>query len=185
MVEHEVAFRSMAPRRRSHLASLAAVLAVVGILSSCGRSTEVDDTTRNAEVYRSVIVDVVDRSGVVFDAVEDLPVLFIEAFDADGIALEVQVQVVSSFLEEYEIRFIDQRDEAVEIDLEGLPVRENSLLIGLGPIVVDGGVDVRGELYLSAEAVSAYRYTLARKNDTWPIVGVPEEVEPEGFVSIS
>jgi hypothetical protein len=164
---------------------LVTALAVVGVLIGCGSSTEVDDTVRDASIYRSVIVDVVGRSGVVLDGVEDMPVLFVESFDADGIALEVQVEVVSSFFEQYEIRFIDRRDEAVDIDLEGLPVRPNSLLIGLGPIVVDGSVDVRGELYLRADVVSAYRYTLARRDETWPIVGVPEEVEPEGFASAS
>ena len=164
---------------------LGAVLLVAGILLGCGSSSEVDDTARNAAIYQSVIVDVVDRSDVVLESVEDLPVLFIDAFDPGGIAIEVQVEIVSSFIDQYEIRFIDDRDEAVDLDLDDLPVRANSLLIGLGPIVLDGTIDVRGELYFSADAVSAYRYTLAGIGDIWPIVGVPEEIEPEGFVPVS
>ena len=175
----------MALPLRTHASRLAAVFAVAGVLIGCVNSTDGDDTARNAAIYRSVIADVVDRSGVVQDDVEDLPVLFIEAFDADGIALEVQVEVVGSFIEQYEIRFIDDRDEAIEVDLAGLPVRANSFLIGLGPIVLDGTVDVRSELYLSTDAVSAFRYTLAGRDDSWPIVGAPEEIEPEGFVSVS
>ena len=144
----------MALRLRTHALRLGALLAVAGVLIGCLNSTDGDDTARNAAVYRSVIADVVDRSGVVLDG-EELPVVFIEAFDADGIALEVQVEVVSSFAEQYEIRFIDHRDEALETDLEDLPVSANSILIGLGPIVLDGTVDVRSELYLSTDVVSA------------------------------
>jgi len=175
----------MALRLRIHASRMAAVVAVAGALIGCVNSTDGDDTARNAAVYRSVIADVVDRSGVALDDVDELPVVFIEAFDADGIALEVQVEVVSSFAEQYEIRFIDDRDEAIATDLDDLPVSANSLLIGLGPIVLDGTVDVRSEVYLSTEAVSAYRYTLAGRDDRWPIVGTPEEIEPEGFVSVS
>ncbi len=69
------------------------------------------------------------------------------------------------------------------MDLAGMPVRANSLLIGLGPIVHDGTIDVRTELYLSMDAVRAYRYTLAGDDDRWATVGAPEEIEPEGFVS--
>ena len=185
MLRTRTSVAGMALRVRKQTLRLAAVLVVASVLIGCGSSTEVDDTARNAAIYRSVIVDVVDRSGVVLDGVDGLPVLFIEAFDADGIALEVQVEVVSSFIEQYEIRFIDHRDEAVEIDLDGLPVRANSLLIGLGPIVADGTINVRGELYLSTYAVSAYRYTLEGRGDTYSIIGVPEEIEPEGLVSLS
>jgi hypothetical protein len=129
-----------------------------------------------------VILDVVDRSGVDLDDTDDVPVVFIEAFDADGIALEVQVEVVNSLLEQYDIRFIDDREEAVAMDLEDLPVRANSLLIGLGPIVHVGNIDVRTEVYLSQDSIRAYRYTLAGSDDRWAPAGAPEEIEPEGFV---
>jgi hypothetical protein len=175
----------MAARLRTNALRLTTVFALAGVLIGCGIDTEVDDADRNATIYRSVIADVVGRSGVGLDDSDDLPVLFIEAFEADGISLEVQVEVVTSFIEQYEIRFIDDRDEALEDDLEGLPVRENSVLIGLGPIVLDGTADVRSERYLSTDAVSAYRYTLAGRDDSWSIVGAPEEIEPEGFVSVS
>ncbi|MDH4278217.1 MAG: hypothetical protein OEZ14_17610 [Acidimicrobiia bacterium] len=173
----------MALRWRIHTLRLANALALAGVLIGCVNGTEVDDTARDAAVYRSVVADVVDRSGVDLDRSEDLPVVFIEAFDVAGIPLKVQVELVNSFIEQYEIRFIDHLDEAVVVDLAGLPVRPNSLLIGLGPIVDDGTVNVRSELYLSADAVSAYRYTLVDQDGSWVTVGDPEEIEPEGFVS--
>lgn len=173
----------MALRWRIHTLHLAKAVALAGVLIGCVNGTEVDNTARDVAVYRSVVADVVDRSGVDLDRSEDLPVLFIEAFDADGIPLEVQVELVNSFIEQYEVRFIDHLDEAVAVDVAGLPVRPNSLLIGLGPIVDDGTVDVRSELYLSADEVSAYRYTVVDGDDGWVPDGDPEEIEPEGFVS--
>jgi hypothetical protein len=175
----------MAPRPPFQALRLTAILTAALVLIGCGDSPEVDNVARDAAIYRSVIADVVDRSGVDLDDSENLPVLFIEAFDADGIAIEVQVEIVNRFIEQYEIRFIDDHDEAIETDLVDLPVQANSLLIGLGPIVPGGTVDVRSELYLSADAISAFRYTLAGGDDRWVTVGDPEEIEPEGFVSIS
>lgn len=175
----------MALRSRTSALRLAILFALAGVLSGCANNTKVDNTPRNAAIYRSVIADAVDRSGVNLDDSEDLPVVFIEAFDQNGIALEVQVEVVNGFIEQYEIRFIDDRDEAMAVDLAGLPVRTNSLLIGLGPIVLDGTVNVRTELYLSADDVSAYRYTLTGSNDRWVTVSPPEEIDAEGFVPVS
>jgi hypothetical protein len=175
----------MALRWRTYALRLATALSLAGVLSGCVDGTETDDTARDAAIYHSVIADVLDRAGVDLDRSEALPVVFIEAFDADGIALEVQVDVVNSFIEQYDIRFIDDRNEAIAMDLPGLPVRANSLLIGLGPIVLDGTVLVRGELYLTADAVRAYRYSLAGSEDSWTMVGAPEEIEPEGFASAS
>jgi hypothetical protein len=162
---------------------LAAAFALAVVPSGCVNSTDDDNTVRDTAVYRSVIIDVVDRSGVVLDGSDELPTLFIEAFDADGIALEVQVEIVNDLIDRYDVRFIDDREEAIAPDLEDLPVRANSLLIGLGPIFLDGTIDVRSELYLSSEEIRAYRYTLASHDDGWAPVGAPEEIQPEGFVA--
>ncbi len=175
----------MAVRLRNYVVRLTAIFALAGVLFGCGSNAEADNTARNAEIYRSVIADVVDKSGAGLDHSTERPVLFIEAFEADGMTLEVQVKLVTSFIEQYDVRFIDDRDEALETDLADLPVRANSVLVGLGPIVLDGTADVRSELYLSTDTVSAYRYTLAGRDASWSITGAPEEIEPEGFVSVS
>ncbi len=58
----------MAFRLRTHGSRLAAVFALASVMTACTNSTEVDNTSRDAAVFRSVIVDVVDRSGVELDA---------------------------------------------------------------------------------------------------------------------
>lgn len=170
-------FDGMSGRRS--LASIA--LALVGLLAACVNGDEADNTARDAAIYRSVILDVVERSGAELDE-ENLPVLFIEALGPDGIPLGVQVEVVGGFVEEFDIRFIDDFHEAVDAELPGLPVREGSLLIGLGDIDVEGTAEVHGEFYLDAEDITGLDYTLVGGGDVqWTILGGPVDVEAEGL----
>lgn len=162
--------------------AIVALAVLPGCVTGCVDGGGDDDTARDAAIYRSVIVDVVDGSEVELDEGEELPVLFIEAFGADEIPLPVQVDVVAGLVEEYEVRFIDQRDEAVEIDLPGSPVRPGSLFIGLGDIDVDGTAEVHSELYMRTDDVRGFSYTLMEAGDgVWRVVGRPITIEPEGL----
>lgn len=170
---------------------LATAVVALGLLSGCVNGSETDDSARDAAIYRSVVLDVVDRSGIELDRAEQPPVLFIESLDADEIPLRVQVEVVGGLIEQYEIRFIDDRDEAVEIDLPGVPVRADSLLIGLGGIDVDETAQVRSELhvqvhselYVHIDDIRGFSYTLMEAGGAaWKVVGAPAEIEPEGLV---
>jgi hypothetical protein len=152
-------------------------------LLGCTTGQSVDTTARDASIYHAVITDLRDRSGQTLDAGDgEVPVVFIETLGSEAIALETQVEVIAKLAETYEIRFIDDLDEAVEIDVDGRPVRLNSLLIGLGPVQADKEAEVRGEVYLRADEIRAYRYSLVSLSDGgWTMAGPPEEAEPEGF----
>jgi hypothetical protein len=155
--------------------------AAIALVAGCTSDVREADTARDAAVYRSVIVDLVDRSAVVLDDSETLPVLFVEGL-ASGVPLEVQVEVVADFAEQYEVRFIDELEEAIEVDTIGRPVRSNSLLIGLGPVVGDRTASLRGELYVRDREAQAYGYELTSiGGGSWAIVGEPEPIAPEGF----
>lgn len=154
------------------------------LVSACGESANPDSAERSATIYGAVIEDLADDVVGSGTENEDLPIVFVEALNPDGIELEVQVEVIASLAEIYDVRFIDDIDEAVDVDLDHRPVREGSALVGLGAIVVDGTADVRGEVYSQTDQVLAFRYSLRPVGDgTWAIAGTPESVEPEGFVS--
>lgn len=154
------------------------------VVSACGSDTGSDDPlTEAADIHRVVIGDLVDRSGVVFDSsVEEPPVLFVEAFGAEEIPLEVQVDIVAGWQETYDVRFIDDRMEALDDASDDRPVKERSLLLGVGPITRNGTAELRGEYYRSEDLVGAYRYTLTKTADGWRVSTDPEAIEPEGFV---
>ena len=165
---------------------LVTALAGLGLLAGCTADGDPDTTDRDAAIYLSVIVDLVDRSGVELDDEEELPVLFIEALGPEGIPLPVQVEVVGGFVEQYEIRFIDDLDEAVEAELPGQPVREGSLLIGLGDVDVAREAEVHSEIYLRADEIRGFGYTLVELGDLrWDVVDGPVDVEPEGLMARS
>lgn len=152
------------------------------VLVGCSSNPEDDTHDRDAAVYRTVINDLVKDQTVETEDPETLPTLFVEAFDPEAIPLEVQVGIVADFETRFAVRFVDDRVEATDIELPGSPVRPESLLIGLGAIVGDETVDVRGELYFTENDIRAYRYTLDKRSDgSWSIVDSPEGVEPEGF----
>lgn len=156
------------------------------LLAGCPANGDDEPPNRDASVYRGVINDIVKQSSVQTEDPETLPTLFIEAFDPEGIPLEVQVELVAEFEDRYAVRFIDDRIEATDIELTGSPVRPESVLLGLGPVIGDDTVDVRGELYFTETDIRAYRYTLDEQPDqSWSVVGSPESVDPEGFVITS
>lgn len=163
---------------------LAAMLLPLLFLAGCvNGDDDRDNTARDAVIYRVVIADLVERSAVEFDGTEEVPVVFIEAFGADGIPLQVQVEVVAGFIEQYEIRFIDERDEAIEVGVPGSTVEFGGVLIGLDPIIGDDTADVHAEIYVSSDEITAYDYTMVPGGeDGWSVVGDPRSVAPEGFV---
>ena len=166
---------------RARAVGVSVMVASIGLVVGCVGDAGDDATARDAAVYRSVVFDLVDRSAVVLDDSDQLPVLFVEGL-ASEVPLEVQVEVVADFTQLYEVRFIDELEEAIEPDTTGRPVRSNSLLIGLGPVVGDTTASVRGELYLRDGEAQAYGYRLtASGNGQWAIVGDPEPIVPEGF----
>ena len=168
---------------RSGLAGrLAVVVAALLLLAGCPSEPGEDPDTRSASVYRAVISDMVTRYPVDTEDPEQLPTLFVEAFDPTGIPLKVQVDLVTSFELTLDVRFIDDRIEAIDIEQPGSPVRIESILVGLGSIAGDDTVDVRAELYVAETDIRAYRYTLEEgTQDEWSVVDEPEEIDSEGF----
>ena len=164
-------------------ARLATALAVVWLLSGCTEGDETDDSARDAAIYRSVIVDLVDRSGVELESDEDLPLIYVEAIGPDGIPLAVQIEVVGGLVEQYEIRFIDHLDEAIEAELPGSPVRDGSLLIGLGDVDIDRLAEVHAEVYRRDDDIRGFGFTLEEVEELrWDVVDTPVDVEPDGLV---
>ncbi len=160
-----------------------AMVGLIGLVVGCAGDVSEDDTARDVAVYRSVISDLVDRSAVVLDDSEQLPVLFVEGLAAD-VPLELQIEVIADFAPRYEIRFIDDLEEAIEADTSGRPVRSNSMLIGLGPVAGDTTASLRGELYIKDGEAKAFGYRLRESDDgSWLIIGDPEPIEPEGFAT--
>ena len=165
-------------------ASLGAVAALLIVLLTGCPSSGVEGPSREAAIYRVVIAHVADDYAPEPVEPDENPVLYVESFVSGGVSLQDQVELVAAFIDDYEVRFVDDRDEAVDDDLENRPVRPGGALLGLGAIVDNGVSSVRVELYADESDITAYRFSVRDSADSgWEIVGEPESVLPEGFVA--
>ncbi len=150
------------------------------LVTACSSQPKPETTDRDASAYEAVIGALLEGSPPDHEDPDQLPVIYIEAFAQEGISLTVQVKLVTDYAATYRLRFVDARGEALLIDLENQPVRANSALIGLGPILGQNELSIRGERYVNRGDIEAYRYSLTDGGtQTWTLVATP--IDPEGF----
>lgn len=159
-----------------------ALLVVMCSTPLLGCGTTSPDEVRAADAYTTVVRWLLNSE---LGAEPDPEVtLFFESLTADEIPLEVQVEMIG-LLEEFEnIRFIDEHEEAVDIDLVGFPVHDGGLLIALGAIGPDDPPVIRVELYRNQDEISAFRFTLAESNTGWRVESDPEVVPVEELTGV-
>ena len=154
------------------------------LVAACSGESPPDTTDRDASAYEAVIDALLQGSPPDQEDPDQLPVLYIEAFGQEGISLTVQVKLVTDYAATYRLRFVDARGEALLVDLDNQPVRPNSALIGLGPILGENELSIRGERYVDRSDIEAYRYSLTDGgNQTWTLVAAP--IDPEGCAGSS
>lgn len=95
-------------------------------------------------------------------------VVWIHPLGDDPIDLGVQVGVLERLDDYATIRFVDAFEEAVDEDEAGLPVRQNGVVIGLGPLRADSA-QVRVERYES-EQDGPEAFVASRTDGEWHLV---------------
>lgn len=152
------------------------------LATACSGERKSDTSDRDASAYEAVISALLEESPPDHEDPDRLPVVYVEAFGQEGISLVVQVKLVTVYAADYQLRFLDDRGEALLIDRENQPVRPSSALIGLGPIRGENELSIRGERYVDQDEIEAYRYSLTDAgNQTWTLAPTP--IDPEGFAS--
>lgn len=150
-----------------------AIFAITG----CSGSSE-DEMSRDAQVYVATIRDVVARQPPPTD-LEALPVVYVVAVGETPIAATVQAEVAGQLVEETDVRFADERAEAVLQDEEGAPVRDEGVMVAVGQLPRDvEPVDLEIEVYRSEEDWSKTILTLAERSSEWTVTSssaVPSE----------
>lgn len=160
---------------------IGAIVLCAALLAGCGADSDSGDSLV-AEAYIVVLDWVLAATESAPDpASDDLPLVFVESLGPGEIDLGVQVEIVGHFEEDVDIRFIDIRTEALD-ESDGAPVRDGGLLVGLGAVPLTGPLDIRGEIYRTADSVVGYRFRLDRSGETPVLIKPPEQVEPEGLV---
>jgi len=107
-------------------------------------------------------------------------VVFVVPLDGNALPLGVQIEIVGAFADEYDVRFVDDMDAAIDERSDGHPPQEGGLLVGMGPVTAEPPHTTRVELYWSADLVEGHLLTLAMADDGWRVTG-DEQVVPESL----
>lgn len=153
-------------------------LVVVGASTGCS-ANEIDPSAdsgdaRTAAVYESILDWlIVGEPGIGGEDQVDW-VLFVASRSEEPIDIDVQADVFTAFEPRVEVKFIDDRTEAVDEEVETEPVRDLGLLVGLGAVPPEGDViEVYADRYRDIDRVEAWRFTVSRADGSWQIDGAP------------
>jgi hypothetical protein len=146
-------------------------------LGACGTGNSDDE--RTADVYASVIRAVADEGQG--DPSPQQPyeerVVYAGPLDDDvEIPLEVQADIVEQLdAEEFAtIRFVDERTEAVQPDVDDEPVLEDAVLVLVSEVPDGDAPQVSAERYVDVDTVSHFVVHTARDGGDW----VADRLEP-------
>lgn len=150
------------------------VLALAG-LASCGDddgSTEQSPNQRLVEIYSATVEAIAAQDRPVDPEGDDtsMVTLFLQAREDTEINADVQVGVVNALDDWANVRFIDDLGEAIDVDADGAPVRDDGFLIGLGP-VTDGAVvaSLTADSYVSEDLTLVFDVSVRRRAGTWEV----------------
>jgi hypothetical protein len=151
---------------------VAAVVLAVTLGTVAGAACDGPDretVSREARVYVATIRDVLAEQPPPPEP-DVLPVVYVVGVGETRIAADVQAQVVSELDEVADIRFADQRSEAMLAKEEHAPVREGGVLVAIGELPPEADpVELPIEVYRSEEDWSKVVLTLAGSSSQWTV----------------
>lgn len=127
-----------------------------------------------------MVLDVADGLPDDPDRADALPVIYVVSVGEEPFSAQVQASVASSVTDTVDVRFADVRDESLDKERPGQPVKDGGVLVLIGKIVADEApmtIDV--EVYRSTTQFSRRTVTFGRRGDEWSssAVSVLEELD--------
>jgi hypothetical protein len=128
-----------------------------------------DSVSRAAQVYVATIRDVLADEPPAEDP-DVLPVVYVVGVGERTIPADVQAEVAAELDDDADIRFADERAEAILEDEDEAPVRDDGVLIAVGELADDvSPVDIVVEVYRSEDDWSKVVLTVARRPSHWTV----------------
>lgn len=154
--------RWAAPGGRATTRVLVAALAIVA--ASCSGDSS-PDAADDAAVYTAVIRAVAPGTATAMPKV-----VFVELEGGAELSLEDQAAVVNAFPAPITVRFIDDRDEAIDDKLPQSHVRRDGVLVRLRPTEsTDAGVSVQVTRYVARGDEQRLCVQLTEAKETWTV----------------
>lgn len=99
------------------------------------------------------------------------PVVYVEARgEGLGVGLDTQAAIVASTADFADVRFIDDRSEALDSD----GVRDGGVFVALGPLIDDGrDFTIECDQILSEDASIVWTFSLSYSGEVWSLTAPP------------
>lgn len=148
---------------------LVLVLGVALIAAAGCDGGDEDTASRAALVYTTAIRQALSDGPPPVDP-EVLPVVYVVAVGETPIAADVQAEVTVLLRDEHDVRFADERAQAVLADLEAAPVRDEGTLVAFGELPADAAsMNVEVEIYRSDDDWSKTVLTVEERSSQWSV----------------
>ena len=148
--------------------SLVAAGVALAVAAGCDSGVD-DDPSRAAQVYLATIRAATADQPPPADP-EALPVVYVVAVGETAIPAAVQAEVAVLLREERDVRFADERAQAIHADLAAAPVRDDGTLVAIGEVPADSeSIDVEVEIYRSDDDWSKAVMTVAEDSSQWSV----------------
>jgi len=155
----------------------ASVAVTAVAMAGCGSSSDAEDS-RPAEVYVATIERVLadEKPSTGDDA---LAVVYVVPLGENEIDATVQADVASELHDVADVRFADERSEALDEDEHGKPVLDDAVLVAIGDVAERGNpVEVEVEVYRSEADSSSRLFTVSRRSSVWTVTSTSVVPEP-------
>ncbi|CAN5570030.1 hypothetical protein BH23ACT3_BH23ACT3_09970 [soil metagenome] len=135
-------------------------------LAACSESNAIGGTAREAavvtEIVRLVAADVPVEG-------EQLPVVFVVGPDGT-IGIEVQAGVAEALVDEVDVRFADERGEAIDDTTDDLAVREGGALVVIDEVPSEGRTfEVEAGRYRTAQDRDRLVMSFQWRSEQWTV----------------
>lgn len=139
---------------------------------------------RDADVYAAVIHALLSSEGLGDDIVEgesdtERVVWAGPLDDEPAIPLEVQASVVERLEDVATVRFVDEAAEAIGETAEGEVIREDGVLVLLGPVPAgDRSLSVRARRYSSVDRADRFQLHAEKVDGEWSVGRLEQTTNP-------
>lgn len=149
----------------------------LSVVTACGDSSEAE-LSREAQILVATIEEVLAERNPAAGT-DELPVVYVEPLGDEDIGATVQADTASEMREIADVRFADERSEALDEDEPGMPVRDDGILVAIGPVPEEGDpVDVEVEIYRSEDDWSTALFSFAVRSSAWTVTSTSVVPEP-------
>jgi hypothetical protein len=162
---------------KSWALACASVAVTAGAIAGCGSSSDAEES-RPVEVYVATIERVLSDESPSLEP-DELPVVYVVPLGENEIDATVQAEVASELRDVADVRFADERDEALDEDEPGRPVLDDGVLVAVGDVAERGNpVEVEVEIYRSEDDSSSRLFTVSRRSSHWTVTSTSVVPEP-------